>query len=94
MHFDSNNSPADGNGNGVVVAADYVIWRKNFGATGGTGAKITGTFSGARCRYCNNNVKLDEGETSSWPPRSTAGLPSTVPSQQHLVVESRTRNWQ
>jgi hypothetical protein len=44
MNFGSNNAAADGNLNGIVDAADYVIWRKNEGATGGAGGTITGTF--------------------------------------------------
>ena len=33
---------ADGNGNGVIDAADYVFWRNNVGASA---AGITGTFT-------------------------------------------------
>jgi hypothetical protein len=31
-------APADGNVSGVVDAADYVLWRKNFGKTLGSGS--------------------------------------------------------
>jgi hypothetical protein len=34
----SNTAPADGSGNGVVDAADYVIWRKNLGMSLGSGS--------------------------------------------------------
>jgi hypothetical protein len=43
-NFGSSNPAVDGNGNGVVDAADYVIWRANVGATGGTEGSISGTF--------------------------------------------------
>jgi hypothetical protein len=33
-------SGADGNGNGLVDAADYVLWRKSLGQTAGSGAAV------------------------------------------------------
>jgi hypothetical protein len=42
--FGTNDAAADGNQDGVVNAADYVVWRKNVGQTGGTTGAITGTF--------------------------------------------------
>jgi hypothetical protein len=32
------NAAADGNGNGKVDAADYILWRKTLGQSGGPGA--------------------------------------------------------
>lgn len=36
------NADADGNGDGVVNSADYVIWRKNLSQTAGSGSIVKG----------------------------------------------------
>ena len=33
---------ADGNGNGIVDAADYIVWRKNVAAGAGSGSGANG----------------------------------------------------
>jgi hypothetical protein len=93
MHFASGNAAADGNGNGIIDAADYVIWRKNVGATGGTEGSISGTFdavtvtdfNGAmagfafRVNYSSSVVELEVIAAGS-------GVSAAVPEPTSLVL--------
>jgi hypothetical protein len=78
--------PGDYNGDGVVDAGDYVVWRKNSGLTGGASyANGDGNRDGNVTQTDYTIWRSHFGQTASGA-GSSAGLASTVPEPSSLAL--------
>src|SRR5262249_13494970 len=77
----------DYNGNGVVDAADYIIWRKNLGLTGGaTKAQGDGTGDGNVMSDDYDYWRARFGNTSGSGSSASGLATSTVPEPNTVVM--------